>query len=107
MAEAPPLRSALLVASYVPVVGLVALAAGRRDPEIRWHARNGLALFLAMAAAGAAATLVSVFVPSLGCVYGVAMLLAGAAYCGLVVLAVVKALSGERLIVPGISRHAG
>jgi uncharacterized membrane protein len=106
MAETPPLRSALLVASYVPLLGFVALAAGRRDREIRWHAKNGLALFAAAVAVGIAATLVSVLFPSLGCVYGVAMLVAGTAYCLLVILAVVKALSGERLIVPGLSRYA-
>lgn len=106
MSPNPPLRSALLVASYVPVIGFVALAAGRRDREIRWHAKNGIALFAGVAAVAAAATLVSVLVPSLGCVYGAAMLVFGTLYCLLVVLAVVKALSGERLIVPGISRYA-
>ena len=106
MSPTPPLRAALLVASYVPLVGFLALAAGRRDRDIRWHAKNGIALFLAVVAIGAAATLVSVLFPSLGCVYGAAMLFFGAAYCGLVILAVVKALSGERLIVPGVSWYA-
>jgi len=106
MSSNPPLRAALLVASYVPIAGFLALLAGRRDREIRWHAKNGIALFATVAVVAAAATLASLLVPSLGCVYGLAMLVFGTLYCLLVVLAVVKALSGERLIVPGVSRYA-
>jgi uncharacterized membrane protein len=106
MPEAPLRRAALLTLCYLPVLGVAAFAIEKRDRDIRWHARNGLALFAAVAVVMAAATLVSILFPSLGCVYGVAMLALVAAYSLIVILALVKAIQGERLIVPGISRYA-
>jgi len=107
MPAASPRRSALLTLCYLPLLGILALAFERNDRDVRWHARNGLALFGAVAALGLAATLVSLVFPSIGCVYGVVMLVALVVYTLVTILAVVKALQGERLIVPGVSRYAG
>ena len=100
-------RSALLTLCYVPLLGIVALAIEKNDREVRWHARNGLALFGAVAAIGLAATLIGLVLPSLGCLYGAVMLVVLVVYTLVTILAVVKALQGERLIVPGVSRYAG
>ncbi|MGH9366140.1 MAG: hypothetical protein ACRD3M_00515 [Thermoanaerobaculia bacterium] len=107
MTDASGRRAALLLLCYLPVLGVIPLAAQKQDREIRWHARNGLLLFAAAAVAGVAATLAGLLLPSLGCLYGFVMLFVLVAYCLVTILAVVKALQGERLIVPGISRHAG
>jgi uncharacterized membrane protein len=105
-AEGPaPTRSWLLVLAYLAVLGFVALAVSR-DREVRWHARNGLALFGAVVAVGILATLIGVLVPSLTCLYAVAMGIVGLLYVSIVVLAVVKALEGQRLMIPGISTYA-
>ncbi len=77
-----------------------------RSSEARWHARNGLALFVAMVLVGSLATLVSVLLPSLSCLYAVAMLIVGSLYVAIDVLAAVKAFEGERLMIPGISTYA-
>jgi uncharacterized membrane protein len=100
-----PTRPWLLVLAYLPVLGLVALFASG-DREVRWHARNGLVLFGAAVAVGGAATLLGVLVPSLTCLYAVAMLIVGFLYVSIAVLAVVKALEGQKLMIPGISTHA-
>jgi uncharacterized membrane protein len=105
MPEASARRSALLLLCYLPLAGFIALAA-EQDREIRWHARNGLLLFGAVAALGLAATLVGLLLPSFGCLYPVVMLFVLVAYTLITILAIVKALQGERLIVPGISRYA-
>lgn len=107
MPEASARRSALLLLCYLPLAGFLALLAEKQDREIRWHARNGLLLFGAAAAIGAVATLLGVLFPSLGCLYPIVMLFALVAYALVTILATVKAIGGERLIVPGISRHAG
>jgi uncharacterized membrane protein len=107
MAEASGRRAAFLILGYLPLLGLAVLAAEKQDREIRWHARNGLLFFAAVTAAGVAATLIGLIFPSLGCLYGVVMVSVLVAYCLVTILAVVKALQGERLIVPGLSRHAG
>jgi uncharacterized membrane protein len=99
-------RWAWLVLSYVPLVGWIPFLSARHDREVRWHAANGLLLFAALAAVGIVATLVGIFVPSLSCIYAVAMLIAGILYLGIALLALVKALEGERLFVPLISRYA-
>ena len=72
-AEGPsPKRVGLLVLSYVPVLGLVALPLSR-DREVRWHARNGQLLFGLAFAAGLVLTVVGILLPSTTCLYAVAM----------------------------------
>ena len=104
--ERPRSNPVLLVLSYLAFLGFIPLLAGHRDREIRWHAANGLLLFGTVAAVGVAATVVGIAVPSLSCLYAVAMVIAGVLYVSIAVLGTVKALEGRRLIVPGISRYA-
>jgi uncharacterized membrane protein len=98
--------SVLLVLSYLTILGFIPLIAGKRDREVRWHAANGLLLFGAVAAVGIVATIIGVLVPPLSCVYPIVMFLVLILYTIIAILAVVKALAGERLIVPVISRYA-
>lgn len=99
------IRPWLLVLAYLAVLGLIPLGVSR-DREVRWHACNGLLLFAALVATGIGATLIGIMVPALSCLYAVAMLIATLLYVSIVVLAVVKALEGQRLMIPGISTHA-
>jgi uncharacterized membrane protein len=107
-AEGPssPSRLWLLALCYAAFLGFVPLLVEKRDPEVRWHARNGLALFAALVAAGVASTIVGIAVPSLSCVYAVTMSIVSLLYVMIAVLATVKALGGQRLIIPGISSYA-
>ena len=106
MPEASARRAAWLLLCYLPLLSAVALAVEKRDREIRWHATNGLLLFAAVAAIGAVATGVGLLLPSFGCLYPVVMLATLVVYTLVTILAVVKAIQGERLIVPGLSRYA-
>ncbi|MEP6993382.1 MAG: hypothetical protein ABI968_02585 [Acidobacteriota bacterium] len=101
-----PTRPWLLVLAYLPILGLLPLALEKRDPEVRWHARNGLLLFLAVAATALVATLIGIAVPSLSCLYAIAMVIVSILYVSIAILAMVKALEGQRLMIPGISRRA-
>ncbi len=96
----------MLVLSYLAFLGFIPLIAGKRDREVRWHAANGLLLFGAVAAIGIVATVIGVLVPTLSCIYPIVMFFVLVLYVIIAILAVVKALNGERLIVPGISRYA-
>jgi uncharacterized membrane protein len=96
----------MLVLSYLAFLGFIPLIAGKRDREVRWHAANGLLLFGAVAAILIVATIIGVLVPPLSCVYPIVMFLVLILYTIIAILAVVKALNGERLIVPVISRYA-
>ena len=96
----------LLALGYIPILGLLVLLLEKRDREARWHARNGQLLFAALAVVGIVATLVGIAVPSLTCLYAVAMLIASLLYAFVAALAAVTALGGGRLVIPGISRYA-
>jgi uncharacterized membrane protein len=106
MPEGYSRRSWMLVLAYLPLLGLIPLLASRQDREVRWHARNGLFLFVSVALVGAASTIIGIVIPRLSCLYGIAMLVVLVVYTVIVILAIVKALGGERLIVPGISSYA-
>ena len=105
-AEGPsPTRAWLLVPAYLAVLGFIPLLASR-DREVRWHARNGLLLFAVVFVTGVAATIVGILFPALTCLYAVAMLIVSLMYVGIVILAIVKAIQGQRLMIPGVSPHA-
>ena len=97
----------MLVLSYIPFLGLIPLLRKGSDAEVRWHARNGLLLFGLVIAIGVAATLLGIAVPALSLLYGILMFFVAVLYSLIAILATVKALQGQRLIVPGISRYAG
>jgi len=105
--EQPVSSRPMLVLSYLAFLGVVPLLFARRDPEVRWHARNGLLLFGAVAGITLAATLVGTLAPALGCLYATLMFFVVALYAFIAILAIVKALDGQRLLVPGISKYAG
>ncbi|PYQ34412.1 MAG: hypothetical protein DMF54_04590 [Acidobacteria bacterium] len=105
--ERPVSSRPMLVLSYLAFLGVVPLLFAKRDSEIRWHARNGLLLFGAVVGIAIAATLVGTLLPALGCLYATLMFFVLALYAFIAILAIVKALDGQRLLVPGISRYAG
>ena len=105
--ERPVSSRPMLVLSYLAFLGMVPLLFANRDSEIRWHARNRLLLFGAVVGIAIAATLVGTVLPALGCLYATLMFFVLALYAFIAILAIVKALDGQRLLVPGISRYAG
>jgi uncharacterized membrane protein len=96
----------MLVLAYLPLLGLIPLASRGTDADERWHARNGLLLFGAVVAISIVATAVGIIVPAFSCVYGILMFGVLVVYSVIVILAIVKALDGQRLILPGVSRLA-
>lgn len=97
----------MLVLSYIPLLGLIPLLRPGGDEDVRWHAKNGLLLFGSVILIGVAATLIGIAVPALSCFYGIAMFFVAVLYVIIAILAVVKALQGQKLIVPLVSRYAG
>ena len=97
----------MLVLAYLAFLGVIPLLFAREDPEVRWHARNGLLLFGAVAAIALVATLVGTLLPALGCLYATLMFFVLVLYTFIAILAIVKALDGQRLFVPGVSKYAG
>jgi|SRR5215467_7673614 len=106
MPDSRPNPAGLLILCYLTFFGFIPLLAARNNREVRWHAANGLLLFGLVVAIGVAATIIGVLVPPLSCLYGIVMFVVLVVYTIVAILAVVKALDGQRLIVPGISKYA-
>ncbi len=100
---ARPDRTVMLILAYLGPLSLVPLLAEKEDREIQWHAKNGLVLF----GAWAVLCMIDIFVVAtlqvFGCIYTLFMTFVGLLYLALVVLGIVKALRGERFVIPGIS----
>src|SRR5437016_12016835 len=61
-------RTIFLVLSYLGILCLIPLLAKKDDPEIQWHAKNGLALFIAeLVWVALRIALIFVRIPGLGC----------------------------------------
>lgn len=102
-------RQLMIVLSYLGILALVPYLAEQRDPEVRWHARNGLALFGADIAITLVLWVVSivltaVFAP-LGCLFSILWLFVGLGLLAYHVFVMMKALKGERYRIPYVTEY--
>src|SRR5689334_9501354 len=93
-------RTILLALSYLPVLSLVPLLIEKNDKEVLWHARNGLVLFAAWVLFFMFDVLVLATLSIFGCLYSVVTAAMNLLYLVLIVLGIVKALKGQRLMIP-------
>ena len=82
----------------------------RGDAEVQWHARHGLVLMIAEALLlfgyVVLTSIVSLRTLGLGCVLSIALVFGWIGILALHVVAILKGVSGTRLIIPGLSHHA-
>ncbi len=104
----------MIILAYLWVLALVPLLSKQTDADVQWHARHGVVLTV-VELAGVVAW--SVIVPIVllmtgglfGCIFALELLLAPLLVLAVVAfhgVAIVKALKGERLMVPRISEYA-
>jgi hypothetical protein len=100
----------MIVLAYLWVLALVPFVVKKDDPDLQWHARHGIVLMAAelvlLLAYVAMASLVSLAVLGLGFILGVLLVFVWIGILGLHVVAIVKGLSGGRLVVPLVSAYA-
>ena len=99
-------RTVMLILSYLGILALVPLLVEKDDPEVQWHAKHGLVLLVSWIVLFIALAILSSF-PFVGMFLGCAV----APLLWLVILvihivAMIKALKGDRLIIPVISDYA-
>jgi uncharacterized membrane protein len=92
----------MIALSYLWALALVPLVVERKDPEVRWHALNGLVLFLAEVAIYVTFWIVG-SIAVLGCLVVLVRLLFGFGILGMHVLCIARGLAGRSLQMPGIS----
>jgi len=98
----PPEPTFWLVLSYVGPLALLPLLAGPASTQLRFHARQGLTLFLAAASLGLALRILSAL-PFIGWIAGLLGNWLSPCLVAVSVLAIFRALRGERWEIPGVA----
>lgn len=105
---ASPNRGLMIVLSYLWFLALIPLLVEKNDSEVQWHAKNGLLL---TAAEIAVAILLSIFSSvvafvDLGCTGCVLHSILFVVVLVVHIVAIVKGVNGQRLVIPGLSPYA-
>ena len=110
MAEGAPNRAAMLVLAYMWPLAVVPLFLATGDAEVQWHAKHGLVLMAAELALllglSIVMQLLMVVTLGVGCLASIVFVFLWAGVLVLHVVAIVRALGGRRLIIPGVSEYA-
>jgi uncharacterized membrane protein len=97
-------RSLMIILSYLWILALIPLLVEKDDKEVQWHAKNGLILtgvevLLQLLINAIAAT-------GVGCVFAIFIPFIFIGFAVVRVLAIVKGLNGQRMVIPGLSQYA-
>ena len=95
-------NSGFLVLSYLWILAVIPFVTVRNDPNVQWHAKHGLVLLAAEIALWAG-------IMFSGFVIHPFLMLLPVLWLGIFVfhvLAIIKALNGQRLLIPGLSELA-
>jgi uncharacterized membrane protein len=100
-------KTIFLVLSYLGILCLIPLLAKKDDPEVQWHAKNGLALFIAELI-WIAIRIVFIFVriPLLGCGMFAISCAVWIGFLVLSIMGIIKAVNGQRFRIPVLTDMA-
>lgn len=90
--------------AYIGILWLVPLLAAKDSPFAKYHANQGLALFIAGFGAMIVLTVLSVigaFIPVVGCVCMFLPMLGGLAWMGYAIMGIINAVNGQMKPLPG------
>lgn len=98
----------MIVLSYLGLLALIPLLVEKDDREVQWHAKHGLVLTVFWFVVWVAMTILTsvVAMVDLGCTGCILYWVLIIAMLIVHVMAIVKGLNGQRLIIPGISPFA-
>ncbi|HQR46704.1 MAG TPA: hypothetical protein PK598_11915 [Thermoanaerobaculia bacterium] len=102
----PPLpgqrNTGMLVLSYLGLLALIPLLVEKNDKEVQWHAKHGLVLTACYLVLWVAISIVAYVIPGFFLFFNL-VALGALVIC---ILCIVKALNGQRFVIPGISEYA-
>jgi len=100
----------MIVLAYLWPLALVPLLLEKQDADVQWHAKHGLVLMIAELIAifiyVTVTSMISLATFGFGCVLGLLLVFGWVGILALHVVAILKGVSGGRLIVPGITEYA-
>jgi uncharacterized membrane protein len=100
-------RTIMLVLSYLGILALIPFLAKKDDPEIQWHAKNGMALFFAEVVwVIIRIALIFIHIPLLGCGMFAVSCIVWIGFLTLSIICIVKAVGGQRFRIPIITDFA-
>ena len=103
-------RGVMIVLAYLWPLAIVPLLLEKDDADVQWHAKHGLVLLAAelllLVGFAVLTSLVSLATFGLGCALSMFVIVIWMAILGVHIVAIVKALGGTRLIIPGVSEYA-
>lgn len=103
-------RGLMIALSYLWLLCLVPLLVEKDDKEVQWHARHGLVLMLAEIVLWIGLAVLSMILGmitgGLGCLLAPLQLILWLVVLVIHIMAIVKGVNGQRLILPGISQYA-
>ena len=98
-------RTLWLVLSYLGPLAFAPFLMEQKDKEVQWHAKNGI-LFFAVDVVLCFVFGALMNIPVIGCISCLPIVAVGLAQLGVHIFAIVKALNGDRLRIPGLSDYA-
>jgi uncharacterized membrane protein len=98
-------RGVMIVLSYLWILALVPLLVEKDDQEVQWHAKHGIVLMVAEIVFWIAFNILVYMIP-FGCLVGLLGPLVALVFIGVHIVAMIKGLNGQRLIIPRLSDFA-
>jgi len=95
-------RTIFLILSYLGLLALIPLLVKKEDPDLQWHAKNGLTLFGAEIC-WVILQIILGFIPVLGCGVHILGCVVWIGFVVLVVICIIKAVQGQRFRIPLIT----
>jgi uncharacterized membrane protein len=99
-------RNVMIVLSYLWLLALVPLLTEKDDKEVQWHAKHGLVLMVAELFLWIVITILLGPLGIFGCIAALFTPILALGQLVLHVMAIVKGINGQRLIIPGLSEFA-
>lgn len=100
-------RNVMILLSYLWLLALIPLVVEKGDREVQWHAKHGIVLTVAELIFWVAFQIVTIVLGSfLGCIVAIFAPIVALGIVILHIIAIVKGINGQRLIVPGLSQYA-
>ncbi|NHZ73486.1 MAG: hypothetical protein GWP16_03340 [Nitrospirae bacterium] len=96
-------RGVMIILSYLWILALIPLLLEKDDKEVQWHAKNGL--LLTMVEVILQLLFNAIAVTGIGCVFAIFIPFIFIGFTIIRVLAIVKGLNGQRLVIPGLSQY--
>ncbi len=98
-------KTIMLILSYLGPLALVPFLVEKDDQEVQWHAKHGLVLMVLWIAISIVFTLLT-SIPVFGCAVAIVSLIVPLIIFVIHILCIVKAMNGERFLLPGVSQYA-